>query len=338
MHHKRQRQIINILFLFVFFWGITEAAEKTGSLLPPQLKKQLMLLYNTNETNTKRLKKEILARYISQGEEGLRRLARKRKSDMTPPVIIEIVASGFTENNLELFRIAVILIEEKKKENPLNPGDIDLYDTFFIFTQFGLCQDSQSLENFLQCLNKLIPLIEKINSPSAQEILNILKDIIYSFKKDFSKIGKTMGDSRLRTNSRAAPRQKGQRHLLKGALYINSSEYMKACEELEKALMFLKKTNDAKGKSNLYMLWGTLYRRIGDYTRAVNMYDKALPFLEKTGDITSQFNIHKYKAGVYEGIGEHIKAIRLYDQALLFLDITKNNTEKASIYLAKGEI
>ena len=61
-----------------------------------------------------KLKAEILVAYQSRGETGVLNFARERISELTLPLIFEIVNSAFDGKNEKWLKIALILTEEKK--------------------------------------------------------------------------------------------------------------------------------------------------------------------------------------------------------------------------------
>jgi len=353
MFSQLKWQNLCVLFIFFSFW-VSVSAEENRIAFPKQFKDTLMALYNTDHIRIGKLKKGILAAYRSQGETGVRNFINKRRNDINLPLIVEIADSGFNEKNEQWLRITMILTEEKKKQKAVetwlamttvystnistNCSEYILYDSLHIFAQMGMCIFIQSREKGFECLEKLIPLIEEIKHPFAQDVLIILKTAIYALKNDFNKMEKVFDKELLSMKETESLQQQGQIFLAKGAIHLNKGEYIKVFEMLEKALKFFEKAGDVYGQGYVYMLRGTLYKFIGYNIRALDMFDKALLFLEKAGSLPGQCSVYRSKAVIYQNIGENLKAIEMYDKAFHCFEITKNNREKAYIYMAKGHI
>lgn len=254
-----------------------------------------------------------------------------------------------------MLKIAAILSEEKKNETadilkgpitkinshtntPNVQSEYKLYIVIHIFAQMEICKFFQSRERSFECLERLIPQLEKMNEPAAQDVLRLLKMAIAAFKKDLSKTKKVFDEELVLTKDKGYYTHDGNMHLGKGAIYLSCGDYINACDMFEKALPLYERAGDLNGQGAVYMLWGTLYRSIGDDIRALDMFDKALPFLKKAGEAMRQCLVFRKKAEIFEHIGERSKAIEMYDNALKSIETTKYNQEKADTYLAKGII
>jgi len=286
----------------------------------------------------KGLKGEILDVYQSQGEVGLRNFIKERKKDITFFIIIEFEETGFKQKDEQWLKIARTLAEEKKIENISNLNEYILYASLEVGAQMGICMCLKSRERAFKCLEDLIPQVEKINHPKAQETLMILKATIYALKKDFNKMGDVFNEELNSTKDQKNPKHLGDMCAGKGAVSLTNGDYGSACEMFEKAMQFYEIAGDEKGKAIIYKLWGVLYRSVGDYTRAGNMYDKALPLLEKAGDSEGLCTVFCRKAEVYQNNGDHLKALEMYDKALHAIEKLQYNQEKAEIFLTKGNI
>lgn len=94
-----KRRICLILLVFIF-WGVSVRAQDNQGILNKQMRDALMMIYNADNEQLDKLKKEILAVYQSQGESGLRHFIKGKKKDITIPIIIIFIESGIKEKKV----------------------------------------------------------------------------------------------------------------------------------------------------------------------------------------------------------------------------------------------
>ena len=84
-----------------------------------------------------------------------------------------------------------------------------------------------------------------------------------------------------------------------GVVFQSISEYVKAEEYHQKALVIRKETGDKQGEATDYGNLGTVFRSLGEYVKAEEYYKKSLTISKATGCTFLQFQCHANLAWVF---------------------------------------
>jgi tetratricopeptide (TPR) repeat protein len=117
-----------------------------------------------------------------------------------------------------------------------------------------------------------------------------------------------------------------------GVAYDSLSEFNRAIDFFQQALVLSRKLADRKGESKAHLGLGNAYYSLGQYQQAIYFYQQSLEIFKEIGDLNGEANSLMNLGNAYYSLGQYQQAIYFYQQSLeIFKEIGDRNGEASSL-------